>query len=70
MLSSFLKYDSADAGRDRDGNTFLNFLLQTWDITQVEFETIFSLWLERSRSGKQDPDDDSLAKAARRAIEG
>ena len=63
-------YDSADAGHDRDGNTFLNFLLQTWDISQTEFETIFSLWLERSQSGEPDPDDESLAKVARRAIEG
>ncbi|PIL28191.1 hypothetical protein GSI_09728 [Ganoderma sinense ZZ0214-1] len=60
---------SQTAGTNRNGQTFLDALLQILGWTQLDFDTVFSLWLEQSREGPLDVEDRTFAEAARRAIE-
>ncbi|KAI1782275.1 hypothetical protein LXA43DRAFT_1104421 [Ganoderma leucocontextum] len=60
---------SQTAGTNRHGQTFLDALLQVVGWTPLDFDTVFSLWLEQSRQGPQDEEDRTFAEAARRAME-
>ncbi|TBU50979.1 hypothetical protein BD310DRAFT_776202, partial [Dichomitus squalens] len=57
------------AGTNRNGQSFMDALLQWLGLTQLEFETVFSLWVEQSRQGPQANDEHVFAESARRAIE-
>ncbi|KAI1782323.1 hypothetical protein LXA43DRAFT_977623 [Ganoderma leucocontextum] len=57
------------AGTNRHGQTFLDAMLQVIGWTQLDFDTVFSLWLEQCRQGPQDAEDRTFAEAARRAIQ-
>ena len=41
------------AGTNRNGQTFLDALLQVIGWTPLDFDTVFSLWLEQCRQGKR-----------------
>ncbi|KAI1787315.1 hypothetical protein LXA43DRAFT_975303 [Ganoderma leucocontextum] len=57
------------AGTNRHGQTFMDVLLQVIGWTQLDFDTVFSLWLEQCRQGPQEPEDRNFVEVARRAIE-
>ncbi|KAI1782666.1 hypothetical protein LXA43DRAFT_869006, partial [Ganoderma leucocontextum] len=57
------------AGTNRHGQTFFDAFLQTLGWTQLEFETVFALWVEQCREGPQEPESSTFAHQARRAVE-
>ena len=40
-------------GTNRNGQSFLDALLPLVGLTQLEFDTVFSLWVEQCRQGRQ-----------------
>ncbi|KAI1783820.1 hypothetical protein LXA43DRAFT_1102081 [Ganoderma leucocontextum] len=55
------------AGTNRHGQTFFDAFLQTVGWTQLEFETVFALWVEQCR--EEVPEANTFALTARRAVE-
>ncbi|KAI1788223.1 hypothetical protein LXA43DRAFT_1097555 [Ganoderma leucocontextum] len=57
------------AGTNRHSQTFFDVFLQTVGWTQLEFETVFALWVEQCREGPEVPEANTFALTARRAVE-